>query len=574
MPQINIFEKDISVTGVENLTTNIAYIPGYSIMGPVNEPTLCQTIDEFKNIFGTLPYKFRSTQDFPDKFDDNSKVNSKEALSGSYDKSYIYASELLLNGLPILFERVMKEEWIADWKCSADLSLSVVETTTNEGEEAKTNKELNSKLKITSKNPGLYGSYISYEVEANNKIIITLNKTKNSSSIGIPNTVVEEYTISFDDTSDNYYGKIESEIVDFSVTVEKGEKLNKDTILTPIIEKSYLSNNKTGDEFTLNSFYDLLDGYKVEGKETTITHESIFNKLSDKNTYNFKFLTSGSYPTFEYNRDNDNKNSIVETMLTVVGTRGDALALIDHTNKTDRALVDSNISLYECVNDLKEIIVNKESVQEDARKYGAMFTPWATYKATYLDGNYILPGSFAYLNSLAVSVQTNANWYAIAGVSRGLVPNFLQPQQVITGAIANKLQATTGISINPITNIRPYGYCIWGNRTLNKNNKDLIASSYLNIRSLANDVKKEVYKASNKLTFELNTDVLWLNFKASIEPMLDQMVSGNGLSDYKIIRKTSSKRATIEAVIRLYAIEAVENFDITIELSDSYVSVQ
>ena len=409
MPQINIFEKDISVTGVENLTTNIAYIPGYSIMGPVNEPTLCQTIDEFKNIFGTLPYKFRSTQDFPDKFDDNSKVNSKEALSGSYDKSYIYASELLLNGLPILFERVMKEEWIADWKCSADLSLSVVETTTNEGEEAKTNKELNSKLKITSKNPGLYGSYISYEVEANNKIIITLNKTKNSSSIGIPNTVVEEYTISFDDTSDNYYGKIESEIVDFSVTVEKGEKLNKDTILTPIIEKSYLSNNKTGDEFTLNSFYDLLDGYKVEGKETTITHESIFNKLSDKNTYNFKFLTSGSYPTFEYNRDNDNKNSIVETMLTVVGTRGDALALIDHTNKTDRALVDSNISLYECVNDLKEIIVNKESVQEDARKYGAMFTPWATYKATYLDGNYILPGSFAYLNSLAVSVQTNAN---------------------------------------------------------------------------------------------------------------------------------------------------------------------
>ena len=56
--------------------------------------------------------------------------------------------------------------------------------------------------------------------------------------------------------------------------------------------------------------------------------------------------------------------------------------------------------------------------------------------------------------------------------------------------------------------------------------------------------------------------------------MLDQMVSGNGLSDYKIIRKTSSKRATIEAVIRLYAIEAVENFDITIELSDSYVSVQ
>ena len=91
---------------------------------------------------------------------------------------------------------------------------------------------------------------------------------------------------------------------------------------------------------------------------------------------------------------------------------------------------------------------------------------------------------------------------------------------------------------------------------------------------LANDVKKVVYSAAKKLTFELNTDVLWLNFKSEIEPTLDKMVSGNGLTGYRILRKATTKRATIEAVIRLFVVEAVEDWDITIELSDTTVTVQ
>ena len=56
-------------------------------------------------------------------------------------------------------------------------------------------------------------------------------------------------------------------------------------------------------------------------------------------------------------------------------------------------------------------------------------------------------------------------------------------------------------------NIRPYGYCIWGNRTLNENN-GLVASSFMNIRTLVNEVKKTVYSVAKSLTFELNNDVL------------------------------------------------------------------
>ena len=76
-----------------------------------------------------------------------------------------------------------------------------------------------------------------------------------------------------------------------------------------------------------------------------------------------------------------------------------------------------------------------------------MFTPYAIYKPTTFGGKIVLPASFAYLNSLAVSVRTNENWYAIAGVTRGLIPNFVQPVQLISGALAESYQKEDAISM-------------------------------------------------------------------------------------------------------------------------------
>lgn len=73
--------------------------------------------------------------------------------------------------------------------------------------------------------------------------------------------------------------------------------------------------------------------------------------------------------------------------------------------------------------------------------------------------------------------------------------------------------------------------------------------------------------------FETNSLQLWLNFKSKITPLLDKMITGNGLSDYTIRKEKTSKKATLKVVITLYAIEAVENFDITVEISDSVVEV-
>ena len=81
MPKITILEKDLTTAGASELLSNIVYVPGYAITGPVNKPTLCRTLDEFKETFGSVPYKFKSNQ----------YINTGSdiyAYADDYEKSY------------------------------------------------------------------------------------------------------------------------------------------------------------------------------------------------------------------------------------------------------------------------------------------------------------------------------------------------------------------------------------------------------------------------------------------------------------------------------------------------------
>lgn len=297
--------------------------------------------------------------------------------------------------------------------------------------------------------------------------------------------------------------------------------------------------------------------------------------LISKGDFDFKYLTSGGYPVFEYE-----SNSIVIDMLNICATRGDAVALIDHTDNPGRALsASATTSVVYALN-------NTYSNSFTNGAFGAMFTPWAIYpQAVYTNDNYSavsLPGSFAYLTSLAQSLQTNYNWNVVAGVSRGLVPGLkeLHTDEVLTNAIADGYQnfgtgtSLNGIYVNAVTRIKPYGYCIWGNRTLRQNGTlGLQAMSYLNLRNLTCDVKKQIYTACINLLYEQNTATLWTNFKSYLTPLLDQMVSGSGISGYRIIRNTSDSPTKISASIRIYPIYAVESFDITVYMTDDDVTV-
>ncbi|MBO7734829.1 MAG: hypothetical protein J6S67_19875 [Methanobrevibacter sp.] len=312
---------------------------------------------------------------------------------------------------------------------------------------------------------------------------------------------------------------------------------------------------------------------------------TMLDNISDLGEYTVKYITSGAYPTFEIvatSPTTSDTSSQAVGMCKSAATRGDAVALIDHTNKPGRDLTGDN-SVYGSVNASGSIF--KTAVADGGAKeyapYATLMTPWAYYSvpnetSAVASIKQAMPASFGYLLSLARSIKTNANWLAVAGVARGVVPNIvaLNTTSKLTNSIADSYQLRTGVSINAITNIKPYGLTIWGNRTLLDNETNLTAHSFLNTRNMVNDIKKVAYTVAKSLMFEQNSEQLWLAFKSGIIPTLNQMQSGQGLTGYKILRGTTDEKAKLVATIKLYPIYAVEEFEIEIILKDEEVTVQ
>lgn len=208
--------------------------------------------------------------------------------------------------------------------------------------------------------------------------------------------------------------------------------------------------------------------------------------IKDRNNYDIKFITTGGYPNIGYK----------DALLNVASERGDCTALIDHE--------ESNSTKYD---------FNTLNLGE-VGKFGAMFTPWCSFDLPSHEAGVVLPsvnmpGSLAYLLAFANSINAdNANWLAAAGALRGAIPYVKAPLITLTEADINTYSRYSaspkyhGVSINPITKINPYGILIWGNRTLYPNSTGLVASSFLNIRQLCNDIKKTLYTACKGLTFE------------------------------------------------------------------------
>lgn len=327
--------------------------------------------------------------------------------------------------------------------------------------------------------------------------------------------------------------------------------------------------------FKLYDFIDITAAYEALAHVFNASKE---NSIADMGAVNIKYVTSGGYPIYEYNN-----GSLVSAIKSVAASRGDCVAFIDHTNNPYRTTnINLESSLYATVKADDSIGANGE--------FATMFTPWMNYSRVTTDTNtdgeaspsmITMSATFGYLLALADSLKTNASWLAVAGATRGQVPNLAQVATAtpISNGTADSMQPRDGISINAITEINPYGQTIWGNRTLKNNATEgnLTATSFLNIRHLVSDVKKVCYATARALTFEQNNDVLWVNFKSKISPTLDRMVSGYGISGYKIVRDTdhekASEKATLCAKIILYPTYAVEDFYITIVLKDEEVGV-
>lgn len=549
-------------------SSDIVYVPGlcneFVSAEYRNIPTLCSTVDEFESYFGADPYRFTAEE----------TVHGVSVHTGDLDKSYIYAKELINAGLTVLYEAICPVDNalvnIATFAPSASGKLRRVTNTKNvfvnpsETTEDTVTFGLEGcsaygKVSLVPKAGANMSVEVSELTVSNEKFVVT--KGEGTVSIAWPANVDNPVTdADLEDVICTAAIKVTG-LGHFSLNLVEGD-VSADVLVT---------------SDPLANFYEELP--------------SRLENLKDKNEYTVKYITSGGYPTFVKVVQSKGKSTVVayplaDKMLAIAGARNDAVALIDHPDCPSAPLAISDAqSVY--------FAANAHFQNASYAEFGAMFTPWGDYNCVTMSGvtNSVqaMPASFGYLLCLATAIKTSPNWLAMAGITRGIVPNLrrLRTDKILSNVIAENYQPKWGaadgknnISINAITNVKPYGLTIWGNRTLKKvATKGTVATNFLNTRNMISDIKKLAYNTAKSLMFEQDSDTLWLSFKSGVSPLLDQLKSGSGISDYKLIKNTTKyngsplTRGEMSAIIKIFPLYAIEYFEITVVVADNDVAI-
>lgn len=516
MSRVIINEADRTTPVLTLDTTDVVFVPGF--VNPNNitddtakqgEPILCESLADFVKYFGSEAPVFNGNQQIPSVF----SADATEGLGtnvmfndGAVDPSYVYAKELLSQGIPVVYERMNVG--------AGDLTVA-----------------------------SAY-SYLAASVFAASRsdVIVypTLEAWSGTSaySVGdivgyVPAETPGAGTGLGPDGTTNYY--------------------NTDTAkaylcMVAVAEPASGETNDGPDGDQQSAVWQELDRYQDTNNPLTDLGLSV------------KYITSGGYPTHE--------TDIEGMMISLASTRGDCVALIDYLDNPNRKFVGEG-SIFESVGSVSN------------GEYSAMFAPWI--EVSKFNNSYTgtsskhMPPSFAYLSALANSLKYYSNTNAVAGVNRGQIPNLkaLCSNYILTNTIAeDAFQPDNGSSINGITNIRSYGYRIWGNRTLKPNSGGTTATSFLNIRNMVSDIKKVVYQAAMVTLFEPNAQITWINFTSKITPFLDSLVSNYGISKYQIDRNMTTSeglplpRTEMSATITIYPVYSIEKITITIAIRD------
>lgn len=302
-------------------------------------------------------------------------------------------------------------------------------------------------------------------------------------------------------------------------------------------------------------------------------------ELKDKGLYDVKFICLGEYA--------ETRNFNISDIIGCAESRGDCMALIDHP-KEKADLVISEVTKE---TDSYSTLVHEWVTKNVVSSYAVTFSPWCSNtmynSGTTASPTYpLLPPSFSFLACYANSIKTNPSWLSAAGAFRGAVPGLVKVGvkygEKDTDILQNRVTSISGstesfgegdnvgVACNPICNIEPFGVIIWGNRTsLNNTAEGLKATSFLNVRNLACDIKKSMWKAARRYTFEQNTLRLWLNFCSQVRPLLDQAKTGEGIQSYRFVQEETSVKARLKARIIIVPIEAVEDFELSFVMDDT-----
>jgi phage tail sheath protein FI len=163
--------------------------------------------------------------------------------------------------------------------------------------------------------------------------------------------------------------------------------------------------------------------------------------------------------------------------------------------------------------------------------YGALYWSWLeVYDSANAIKLFIPPSG----SILAVYAETDAvadPWFAPAGLNRGRLITALNVEYSPNLGERDLLYGD-GNAINPIVNFVQDGITIWGQRTLQRKPSAL---DRVNVRRLLLYLRAVASRFSKYFVFEPNDPVTWERVRTTFEPLLSDVKSRRGISDYKVV---------------------------------------
>ena len=168
-----------------------------------------------------------------------------------------------------------------------------------------------------------------------------------------------------------------------------------------------------------------------------------------------------------------------------------------------------------------------EAAGIDSNYVGSYF-PWvkildpAKNKPTFVPPSVIVPGAIAQSDRIA------AEWFAPAGLNRGILGNVIEARTRLNQAERDQLYEG---KVNPIATFPRTGVCIWGQKTLQTRPTAL---DRINVRRLLIEVKKFIASSSRYLVFEQNTVQTRNRFLNIVNPYLESVQQRQGLFAFRV----------------------------------------
>lgn len=212
----------------------------------------------------------------------------------------------------------------------------------------------------------------------------------------------------------------------------------------------------------------------------------------------------------------DNTNLIEATIDMIEQDRADSLYIMT-TPDTDAA--GDVLSIGDVVDNLTD--------QFDSN-YSCTYWPWIQINDAENNVFIYVPPTRDVVRNIALTDNIAFPWFAVAGIQRGDV-DAIKAREKVTLSQRDELYENR---INPIATFTSDGIKIWGNKTLQVKESAL---NRINVRRLLLQARKLISAVSIRLLFEQNDAVVRNQFLALVNPILDNIRTERGLTDFRVV---------------------------------------